>query len=103
MEDFLTMGFELKTHRVEVDVIEDDQGITNTYKHYMTVLFDGFEADILITRNEVTGDTCYYYIEADGSESETTDEDTYQVGVWMEKVAGQPLDIEDGWDALPKV
>ena len=97
------MSFELKTHRVEVDITEDDQGIINTYKHYMTVLFDGFETDILITRNEGTGDIRYYYVEADGSESETTDEDTYQVGVWMEEVAGQPLDIEDGWDVLPKV
>ena len=94
--------FELKTHRLEVDTIEDDQGIIATYKHYMTVLFDGREKDILITRNEVTGELEHYYVRGDGSvvtPHQIYSEDLiYRVSEWMEEVAGQPLDVEDGED-----
>ena len=96
------MDIKVKSHRLEVVEEGDSSGDVNIYKHYMTVVLAKGETDIMIARNEQTGELSYYYVESDGSEEEAQEDELYEVAEWMEEMVG-PLDDPDGWDGLPLV
>ena len=97
------MSVKLKSHRLSVEEESDDSGEVTIFKHYMTVVLEKGDTDILIARNEYTGEITCYYVESDGYEAESSDDELLDVADWMEDVTGQPLDERDGWDALPTV
>ena len=96
------MDIKVKSHRLELVEEGDSSGDVTIYKHYMTVILAKGDTDIMIARNEYTGELSYYYVEPDGYEEETRDDELYDVAEWMEEMVG-PLDDPDGWEGLPTV